>query len=35
MIRSTEDTLRTRLINQVAWRKNAAPVKPPEPVIEK
>ena len=35
MIRSTEDTLRTRLRNQLAVEDKTAPVKPPEQVAEK
>ena len=35
VVRSTEDNLRIRLINQAAVGENAAPVKPPEPVIDK
>lgn len=35
MIRSTEDTLRTRLRNQIALDEKSAPVKPPQPVTEK
>jgi uncharacterized protein YukE len=35
MIRSTEDTLRTRLRNQSAVEDKSTPVKPPENVTEK
>jgi hypothetical protein len=35
MIRSTEDTLRTRLLSQSAAGEKAAPIRPPEPVTKK
>ena len=35
MIRSTEDTLRTRLLSQSAKGEKAAPLRPPEPVTKK
>jgi hypothetical protein len=35
MIRSTEDTLRTRLRNQLPFEEKTAPAKPPEKVTEK
>ena len=35
MIRSTEDTLRTRLLSQLAAGEKAAPIRPPEPVTKK
>ena len=35
MIRSTEDSLRTRLRNQLALDDKTAPAKPPQPVTEK
>jgi hypothetical protein len=35
MLRSTEDTLRTMLLNQSAAVDKTAPIKPPEPVAKK
>jgi exonuclease VII large subunit len=35
MIRSTEDTLRTRLRNQLPFEEKTAPAKPPEKATEK
>jgi hypothetical protein len=35
MIRSTEDTLRTRLLSQLPPGEKAAPIRPPEPVTKK
>lgn len=35
MIRSTEDTLRSRLRNPLAVEDKAAPIKPPQPVTDK
>jgi hypothetical protein len=35
MIRSTEDTLRTRPLSQLAAGEKAAPIRPPEPVTKK